>query len=177
MTREEFIEILKDNRYSYEIEGGKIVVADKRDAGGSVYEVDVDLEVTSLPPGVMFKNEGYVWLHYLTSLPPGVEFRNKGEVILDSLTSLPPGVGFKNEGDVELEYVTSLPPGVEFKNGGYVWLTSLTSIPPGVVFNNSGSVLLKSIVGGYFQSWPGNIEGINEWDLLNLMISKGVFER
>ena len=79
--------------------------------------------------------------------------------------------------DVELEYVTSLPPGVEFKNGGYVWLDSLTSIPPGVEFNNSGSVLLKSIVGGYFQSWPGNIEGINEWDLLNLMIKQGVFQR
>jgi len=79
--------------------------------------------------------------------------------------------------DAELEYVTSLPPGVEFKNGGYVWLDSLTSIPPGVVFNNSGSVLLKSIVGGYFQSWPGNIEGINEWDLLNVMISKGIFKR
>ena len=77
--------------------------------------------------------------------------------------------------DIELVYVTSLPPGVEFKNGGYVWLDSLTSIPPGVEFNNSGSVFLKSIVGGYFQSWSSNIEDINEWDLLNLMIKRGMF--
>lgn len=77
--------------------------------------------------------------------------------------------------DIELEYVTSLPPGVVFKNRGYVWLNSLTSIPPGVEFHNSGSVLLKSIVGGYFQSWPSNIEDINEWDLLNLMIKRGMF--
>ena len=77
--------------------------------------------------------------------------------------------------DVELEYLDSLPPGVEFKNGGYVWLNTLKSIPPGVKFNNSGSVLLKSIVGGYFQSWTGNIEGIGSNRLLNHMISKGVF--
>ena len=76
--------------------------------------------------------------------------------------------------DIELEYVTSLPPGVVFKNRGYVWLNSLTSIPPGVELNNRGSVFLKSI-GGYFQSWPSNIEGINEWDLLNLMIKRGMF--
>ena len=58
MTREEFIEVLDDNGYSYEMEGNKIVVT----------------------------NEGSVWLESLTSLPPGVEFRNKGDVDLDSLT-------------------------------------------------------------------------------------------
>jgi hypothetical protein len=77
--------------------------------------------------------------------------------------------------DVELEYLDSLPPGVEFKNGGYVWLNTLKSIPPGVKFNNSGSVLLKSIVGGYFQRWTGNIEGVDNKRLLNFMISKGMF--
>ena len=107
MTQEEFIKVLKKEKYSYEIEGDKIVVTSK----------------------------GYVYLSKLTSIPSGVVF----------------------------------------KNGGSVNLSALTSLPPGVEFRNSGSVLLKSIVGGYFQSWPGNIEGINEWDLLNLMIKRGMF--
>jgi len=109
MTREEFIEILDEKRYSYKIEGDKIVVTIK----------------------------GHVYLDVLTSIPPGVVFRNKGNVNLRSLTSLPPGV--------------------EFKNGGYVWL--------------------RSLIGGEFDDWKGNIEGIDSKRLLNSMISKGIFER
>ena len=66
MTQEEFIEILDGEDYSYEIEGDKIVVTHR---GG------VDL--------------GNVYLSSLTSIPPGVEFKNKGYVNLDSLKSLP----------------------------------------------------------------------------------------
>jgi len=39
---------------------------------------------------------------------------------------------------------------------------------------------LGSLIGGSFgrfEDWSGNIEGINSTKLLNLMISKGVFER
>ena len=99
MTREEeeFIKLLDDNEYSYEIQGDKIIVT----GGGSV------------------------WLTSLTSLPPGVEFRNGGHVDLNSLTSLPPGVEFRNEGGVNLRALTSLPPGVEFRNRGSVWLGSI----------------------------------------------------
>jgi hypothetical protein len=57
MTREEFIEVLDDKGYSYEIEGNKIVVTGKGD----------------------------VWLGSLTSLPSGVEFGNRGDVWLKSL--------------------------------------------------------------------------------------------
>jgi hypothetical protein len=67
MTREEFIKVL-DGRYSYEIEGDKIVVT----YGGNVH------------------------LHDLTSLPAGVVFGNKGHVHLDSLPSFPPDVSFEN---------------------------------------------------------------------------------
>ena len=103
---------------------------------------------------------------------------HKGTVDLRSLTSLPPDVVFKNGGSVHLSALTSLPPGVEFKNTGYVahvHLDSLTSLPPGVEFNNGEDVNLYKLVGHWFSKWKGNIEGINEWDLLNSMISKGVF--
>ena len=102
MTREEFIAILDEKRYSHEIERNKIVVI----------------------------HEGDVYLNALTSLPPGVEFKNGGGVHLDGLTSLPPGVVFKNRGhftgDVDLESLTSISPGVVFENGGDVHLKALT---------------------------------------------------
>jgi hypothetical protein len=148
MTKEEFIEELDRKKYSYEIEGNKIVVIG-----------------------------GYVQLESLTSLPPGVEFRNRGDVYLRSLTSLSPDAVFKNVGNVWLRSLTSLPPGVEFRNGGSVDLGSLTSLPPGVEFNNRGGVWLKSLIRGGFQDWEGNIKGIDSKRLLNFMISKGVFNR
>ena len=77
MTQKEFIEVLNKNGYSYEIEGDKVVVTHK----------------------------GYVDLGSLTSLPPGVVFRNGGGVVLRSLTSLPPGAEFKNGRDVYLGYL------------------------------------------------------------------------
>ena len=149
MTREAFIEVLKSSRVSYEIEGDKVVVTG---------QVGVNLRyLTSLPPGVVFKNEGHVYMPNLMELPQGVEFKNYGDVYLDDLTSLPPGVVFENDGDVDLD--------------------DLTSLPPGVVFENDGDVNLGSLIGDYFNRWSGNIEGINNKRLLNLMISKGIFER
>jgi hypothetical protein len=44
-----------------------------------------------------------------------------------------------------------------------------------VVFNNLGDVALNSLVGGWFENWKGNIEGIDSKRLLNLMIKQGVF--
>ncbi len=127
MTREEFIEVLDERRYSYKIEGDNLVVVD---------DWNVDLRsLETISPGVVFSNEGYV--------------------SLESLKTLPPDVVFKNEGDVWLESLVTLPPGVEFRNEGDVWL--------------------ESLVGGPFEDWRGNIEGINNKKLLNLMISKGVF--
>ena len=109
MTQEAFIKVLDGEGYSYKIEGGKVIVTE----------------------------DGYVVLSALTSLPPGVEFRNRGGVYLSALTSLPHGVEFKNGGDVGL----------------------------------------KSLTGRLFSDWKGNIEGIDPKRLLNVMISKGVFER
>jgi hypothetical protein len=146
MTRDEFIEILKKKGYSYEIEGDKIVVT---------YEGTVDLR-------------------NLTSLPPGVEFKNGEGVSLYSLTSLPPSVEFNNGGDVALVSLDSLHTDVVFRNGGSVYLYSLTSLPSGLEFKNVGVVGLRDLIGGNFNNWEGNIEGIDNKRLLNSMISKGM---
>jgi len=76
MTQKEFIKVLDEKQYPYEIEGNKIVVI------GGYVSLDA---LTSLPPDVVFENGGSVYLHSLTSIPPGVEFRNDGSVSLDYL--------------------------------------------------------------------------------------------
>ena len=101
----------------------------------------------------------------------------RGCVDLRSLTSIPPNVEFRNGMIVRLSSITSLPPNVEFRNGMSVNLASLTSIPPGVEFKNGGDVDLGSLIGGYFDDWKGNIEGIDSKSLLNKMIEDGVFDR
>ena len=99
MTREAFIAELKGKSYSYEIEGDKIIVT----------------------------NNGYVSLNSLTSLPPGVEFKNKGVVYLSALTSIPPGVEFRNGGMVNLESMI----------GGWImyWRGNIEGIDPKDLFN------------------------------------------
>jgi len=104
MTREEFIKVLDEKGYSYEIEGDKLVVT---------YKGDVDLEsLQTLPPGVVFKNRGWIFLGFLKTIPYGVEFRNEGYVNLYSLQAIHPGVEFNNEGDV---WLGSLLAGVWFR--------------------------------------------------------------
>jgi len=147
MTQEEFIEELKERSYSYEIEGDEILVT----------------------------HQGSVWLGSLERVPPGVQFQNRGNVNLPSLKILPSDVRFENQGDVNLHSLKSLPSGVRFENQGYVWLPYLESLPPGVRFQNQRDVWLASLVGGWFEDWKGNIEGVDPKRLLNLMIDKGVF--
>jgi hypothetical protein len=151
MTRKEFIDVLDEKGYSYEIVRNKIIVTDRGD----------------------------IYLDYLgdEEIPSGVVFKNGRNVYLGYLTSLPPGVGFENEGNVHLYALTSLPLGFVFKNGGNVYLDSLTSLPPGVEFNNVGVVKLDTLIGGWVPDWKGRIKGIASNRLLNLMISKGLFER
>jgi hypothetical protein len=132
MTREEFIEVLDKEGYSYKIEGDKIVVT----------RGDLD-----------------------------------GDVNFGALETLHPGVVFKNVGNVYLGSLKILHPGVEFSNGGYVNLRSLETLPSGVEFSNGGHVYLESLVGGWFDVWKGNIEGVASKRLLNVMISKGLFEK
>jgi hypothetical protein len=46
-----------------------------------------------------------------------------------------------------------------------------------VEFKNGEDVDLRSLIGGWFYYWSGNIEGVHSKRLLNLMIKKGIFER
>jgi hypothetical protein len=46
-----------------------------------------------------------------------------------------------------------------------------------VGFRNEGGVYLNSLTGGRFYDWKGNIEGIDNKRLLNLMIKQGVFDK
>ena len=149
MTQEKFREVLERKGYSYKIEGDKIVITYK----------------------------GLVDLKSLTSISPGVVFRNGAGIFLDSLASLPPGVVFENGSDIYFELLSSLSPDVVFNNEGNVWLDSLASIPPSVEFKNRGHVNLESLIGDWFYSWKGNIEGVDSKRLLNKMISLGLFER
>ena len=82
MTQKVFIKILDKKRYSYNIEGNKIAVT----------EVYADLgSLTSIPPGVVFKNGRDVNLESLKTISPGVKFNIEGnmngrDVYLYSLT-------------------------------------------------------------------------------------------
>ena len=145
MTQEEFIKILKEKGYSYKMEGDKIIVT----------------------------HRGHVNLRFLTSLPPGVEFKNMGDVFLDSLTGLPSDMEFINSGYVYLSGLKILPPDVKFENKGSVILYSLTTIPPGVHFENGGNVRLSGL--GWVNDNKGiGIEGVENKRLL-LMIKKELF--
>ena len=104
-----------------------------------------------------------------------IVFKNEGSVSLESLTSLPPGVEFNNGGHVTFVSLDSLHTDVVFRNGGSVYLYSLTSLPSGLEFKNVGVVGLRDLIGGNFNNWEGNIEGIDNKRLLNSMISKGIF--
>jgi len=44
------------------------------------------------------------------------------------------------------------------------------------VFKNRGYVWLDYLLGGYFNRWSGNIEGIDSKRLLNKMIKDGLFK-
>ena len=170
MTQEAFIKKLNRKKYPYRIEGDKIIVTYTT----RLRSVDLP-KLRSLPPGVVFENNGHVWLDLLESLPPGVEFKNIGDVVLDSLGNLSSVVVFENRGNVDLPVLTSLTLGVEFSNEGYINLRALTSLPLGVEFKNGGDVYLGLLIGRWFNEWESNIEGIDSKMLLNVMIKQGVF--
>jgi hypothetical protein len=94
MTREEFIEILNRRYYSWASEGNNIVITDRG---------EIDLDITSIPPNVEFRNDTYVYLDSLKSLPPNIKFKNRGSVSLYALNSIPPEITFENGRGVWLD--------------------------------------------------------------------------
>jgi hypothetical protein len=148
MTREEFIQILDEVKYHYNIKGDKIIIN---------------------------KFNDYINFDSLISLPSGVEFMNKGSVSLESLDIIPHGVIFSNNGNVYLNSLKNIPKGVEFNNSGGVFLIELNSIDRSVEFRNLGNIRVANnkVIPGL----DLEIEGVNSNRLLNLMIKQGVFER
>jgi hypothetical protein len=140
MTREEFIEVLNREEYSYEIQGDKIVVTDK--------------EAVHLA---------------------GSSFTKEGEVYIEIIYSIPDGVIFKNSGLLNLSSLEKIPEDVEFRNTGDLWLSGISTseIPPGFLFKNAGSINFSN--EHWNHEWSGNIEGINDKRLMDLMIKHGMF--
>jgi hypothetical protein len=103
MTREDFIDILNKKYYKWSYEGNNIVITD----GG-----EIDLDITSIPPNVEFRNGTYVYLDSLESLPPNIKFKNGGSVSLHSLRSIPSGITFENGRGVWLDSF-----GIDTKDG------------------------------------------------------------
>ena len=159
MTREEFIKILEKARYTYREEGDRIIIT-----SGNSEDVRFGL-----------------W----KDIPPNLEFRNSRHVIVDSLTKIPDGTIFRNGGDVYLRDLKELSGKVEFRNQGDIFFKSLTSISPGTEFHNRYTVLRSLLVfepfgewaANHFDDWEGNIEGIDPNELLNKMISNGIFDK
>ena len=168
MTREEFIQILDEKRYSYEIDGDKVVVK---------HSGNVSLEsIESIPPGVVFNNRNKVLLRSIKVLPSDTVFMNGGDVELWSLEEIQPRVKFINKGSIDFGKLESLSAGTVLQNKGMIFLSKINIIDRGVVFQNEKGVMIGRTDFSEF-SWSGNIEGINSKRLLNFMISKGLFER
>jgi hypothetical protein len=79
MTREEFIEVLDEERCRYILD----------DDGRIIINQDGSLSVTlpagsSIPPGVVFNNRGFKRLGGVISIQPGVEF-DSSEIIINPL--------------------------------------------------------------------------------------------
>ena len=117
--RNDFIKLLKDRGYTYEL---------RKD-------------------GLVIHHQGGVNLDSLKALPEGIKFENQGGVYLGSLKVLPEGIKFENQGYVDLESLKALPEGIKFENQGGVYLNSLKVLPEGIKFENRGSVYLGSLDG------------------------------
>jgi hypothetical protein len=99
MTQKEFIKVLREKGYSYEIEGDKIIVINKNHNG--VVNPSIDLrDITSIPSDVIFNNSGYIFLTELTAIPPNVVFNNRRYIDLRNCLKIDSSVIFNNAGSI-----------------------------------------------------------------------------
>jgi len=116
MTREEFIEKLDRERYSYKIEGDKVILMGRRK-----YPYSIWLDCEYIPDNIIFKNNGDVILDRLMKLPPNTKFLNTGVVELRELLTIddiPETVVF-GDGVTDLGHINSIigdtnVPGINF---------------------------------------------------------------
>jgi hypothetical protein len=98
MTREEFIDEIDSQGYSFREEGDKLIIGELDQQMDLVY-------LKSIPTNVKFNNKGTIMFWNLDDISSGVEFNNKGHIYLEDLKSIPPGVEFNNEGSIELRSI------------------------------------------------------------------------
>jgi len=105
----------------------------------------------------------------------GSSFKKEDEVYIEIIHSIPDGVIFKNRGLLNLGSLEKIPEDVEFRNTGDLWLSGISTseIPPGFLFKNAGSIDFSN--EHWDHEWSGNIEGINDKRLMDLMIKHGMF--
>lgn len=146
MTRKKFMKYLRDRRYTYDLEGDRIIV--------NMYNRDLNLlDLRSIPDNVIFKNEGDVAFWDLEEFPRGLEFRNQGDVYANQIESILIPVIFKNSGDISLRNVKKIAPHIKFENRhGDVFFTTLINTG---IDTPGGSIWSKRV--------------------LNLAIKQGVF--
>ena len=115
MSIQEFKKILKEKRYSYIEDGGKIIIE---------YDGILDLyDIQSIPEGIIFENDGLINLNNISLIPKGTIFSNPGTLYAQSAIEIEEDVEFNN---IDL------------------FLRSTVKLSKGVKFNNSGSILNKS---------------------------------
>ena len=99
------------------------------------------------------------------------DFRRDEDDIDLPIAEIPENISFNNRGTVSLNFIKKVPSGVEFNNVYRVLMARVISIHPSVRFNTRGSNFLGDLV----DQWDGNIEGIDENALFNMMIKRGLF--
>jgi hypothetical protein len=126
----------------------------------------------------MLKEKGYPCEESEGRLIVGRTWNN---IDLSWVKSIPSGIVFSNNFSVNLDSLEAIPSGVEFKNALGVYLASLRRIDPSVRFFNLSSVISPilggSIEGSIIWSFSFSVPGIENYRVLNKMISMGLFWR
>jgi hypothetical protein len=135
MRKDKFMDLLDKEEYSYFEQGGKIIIDEP-----SLF----DLDIPSIPSGVVFRNGGDVYLDYVTFIPKGTEFENDGHVFVQGAISLSEGIKFRNRGDVNMESIRSFDVDIIFKNSGDLKFDLLNNINRPIIFQNRESIFFSS---------------------------------
>jgi hypothetical protein len=145
MTRSKFMDILESEEISFYEQENRIIVDEP-----SIF----DLEITSIPSGVIFRNGGDVYLDLVTNLPKDTEFENYGSVFIQSVVSFSKGIKFRNRGDVNIESLRVIDKEIIFKNSRDIKFDLLGKITKGIIFQNKGSIVFGS------DDFPSFCEGV-----------------
>ena len=170
MTREQFINILNEKGYSYDIkDNGTIRIL----SGDSKNIVDLE-SIESMPSDVEFTRTcGGVRLYKLKEIPSRVYFNNKSYVNLRDLEYIHTDVEFNNLAMVHLDSLKELTPNIKIYNDGYVNAKKVERISPDFEFHNTAQIYLSRF---YTTTWGYSVAGISDARMVNLAIKKGLLQ-